>query len=148
MRLWRFIVLISRAELVETHPTLKVQALEDMKVRQRHLIMDVMLIAHLPAVLRIRMFLCLPDPLWLRNLPSSSKNSKKNLNSYCFVTSLWRFIFEKLCKFTFNVERWANCQKKEFAHRSKRSLNFKKRAFWAVRSLSDEVFWQAGHKIS
>jgi hypothetical protein len=29
---WRFIVLIYRAELVETHPTLKVQALEDMKV--------------------------------------------------------------------------------------------------------------------
>ncbi len=34
-----------------------------------------------------------------------------------------------------SVERWANCQKKEFAHRSKRSLNLKKRAFWAVRSL-------------
>jgi hypothetical protein len=47
---------------VETHPTLKVQALEDMKVRQRHLIMDVMLIAQLPPLLRIRMFLCLPDP--------------------------------------------------------------------------------------
>jgi hypothetical protein len=29
-------VLISRAELVETHPTLKVQALEDMKVSCRY----------------------------------------------------------------------------------------------------------------
>jgi hypothetical protein len=51
-----FNVLISRAELVETHPTLKVQALEDMKVRQRHVIVAVMLIAHLPAVLWIRIF--------------------------------------------------------------------------------------------
>jgi hypothetical protein len=34
--------------------------------------------------------------------------------------------------------------KKEFAHRSKRSLNLKERAFWAVRSLSDVTmlsFW-------
>jgi hypothetical protein len=30
---------------------------------------------------------------------------------------------------TMSVERWANCQKKEFAHRSKRSLNLKERAF-------------------
>ena len=36
-----------------------------------------------------------------------------------------------------SAERWANCKKKEFAHRSKRSLNLKERAFWAVRSLSD-----------
>jgi hypothetical protein len=36
-----------------------------------------------------------------------------------------------------SVERWANCPKKEFAHRSKRSLNLKERAFWAGRSLSD-----------
>jgi hypothetical protein len=36
-----------------------------------------------------------------------------------------------------SVERWANCQKKEFAHRSKRSLNLKERTFWAVRSLGD-----------
>jgi hypothetical protein len=36
---------------------------------------------------RIRMFLGLmnPDPSVI--LPSSSKNSKKNLDSYCFVTS-------------------------------------------------------------
>ncbi len=33
-----------------------------------------------------------------------------------------------------SVERWANCQNKEFAHRSKRSLSLKERAFWAVRS--------------
>ncbi len=36
-----------------------------------------------------------------------------------------------------SVERRANWQKKEFAHRSKRSLNLKERAFWEVRSLSD-----------
>jgi hypothetical protein len=36
-----------------------------------------------------------------------------------------------------SVERWANCQKKEYAHRSKQSLNSKERAFWAVCSLSD-----------
>ncbi len=33
-------------------------------------------------------------------LPSSSKNSKKNLDFYCFVTSLWLFIFEEWCKYT------------------------------------------------
>jgi hypothetical protein len=50
--------------------------------------------------IRIRMFLGLPDPhpdplvkarirLWIRILPSSSKNSKKNLDFFCFVlTSL------------------------------------------------------------
>ncbi len=39
-----------------------------------------------------------PDPSII--LLSSSKNSKKNLDSYCFVTSFGRFIFEKLCKCT------------------------------------------------
>ncbi len=46
-------------------------------------------------ILRIRMFLCLldPDPLQylfarIRILPSTSKNMKKNLDFYCFVTSL------------------------------------------------------------
>jgi hypothetical protein len=34
-----------------------------------------------------------PDPFI--KLPSSSKNSKKNLDSYCFVTSFGLFIFEK-----------------------------------------------------
>jgi hypothetical protein len=28
---------------------------------------------------------------WIRILLSSSKNSKKNLDSYCFVTSFWHF---------------------------------------------------------
>ncbi len=45
-----------------------------------------------------------------------------------------------------SVERWANCQKKEFAHRSKRSLNLKERAFLAIRSVSDVTmlgFWWA-----
>jgi hypothetical protein len=32
-----------------------------------------------------------PDPIIL----SASKNSKKNLDSYCFVTSFGLFIFEK-----------------------------------------------------
>ncbi len=50
------------------------------------------------------MFLGLPDPDPLVRgmdsdpsiiLPSSSKNSKKNLDSYCFVTSFGLFIFEK-----------------------------------------------------
>jgi hypothetical protein len=56
---------------------------------------------------RIHMFLGLldpyPDPLVrsmyrirfpIRILLSPSKNSKKNLDSYCFVTSFWHFIFE------------------------------------------------------
>jgi hypothetical protein len=43
---------------------------------------------------RIHMFLCLLDPdpdpsveVWIRILLSPSKKSKKNLDSYCFVTS-------------------------------------------------------------
>ena len=48
------------------------------------------------------------------------------------MSDLWFSEWKKM-----SVERWANCQKKEFAHRSKRSLNLKERAFWAVRSLSD-----------
>ncbi len=36
-----------------------------------------------------------------RILLFSSKNSKKNLDSFCFVTSLWLFIFEKECKCSF-----------------------------------------------
>jgi hypothetical protein len=48
------------------------------------------------------MFLGLPDPDllvrgmdWIQILLASSKISKKNLDSYCFVTSLGLFIFEK-----------------------------------------------------
>ncbi len=33
-------------------------------------------------------------------LPSSVKNSKKNIDLYYFVTSLWFFIFEEWCKAT------------------------------------------------
>ncbi len=36
--------------------------------------------------------------IWIRILLSSSKNSKKNLDSYCFVTSFRLFIFEILCR--------------------------------------------------
>ncbi len=46
----------------------------------------------------IPMFLGHPDPLIWGSDPDSSiikQNSKKNLDSYCFVTSLWLFIFEK-----------------------------------------------------
>jgi hypothetical protein len=39
-----------------------------------------------------------PDPFILL---SSSKNRKKNLESYCFVTIFLLFIFEKLCKYNF-----------------------------------------------
>ncbi len=39
--------------------------------------------------------------VWIRILLSPSKNSKKNLDSYCFVTSFWLFFFEKWCKCTF-----------------------------------------------
>ncbi len=35
---------------------------------------------------------------WIRIHLSSSKNSKKNLDFYCLVTSFWLFIFEKWCK--------------------------------------------------
>jgi hypothetical protein len=39
-----------------------------------------------------------PDPL-VRGMDQDpsiiKKNSKKNLDSYCFVTSLWGFVFEK-----------------------------------------------------
>jgi hypothetical protein len=34
-------------------------------------------------------------PIRLRTFIQSSKNSKKNLNSYCFVISLWLFIFAR-----------------------------------------------------
>jgi hypothetical protein len=48
------------------------------------------------------------------------------------MSDLWFYEWIKM-----SVERWANCQNKEFAQRSKRSLSLKERAFWAVRSLSD-----------
>jgi hypothetical protein len=37
----------------------------------------------------------------IRILLSSSKNIKKTLGSYCFVTSFLLFILEKGCKYTF-----------------------------------------------
>jgi hypothetical protein len=58
------------------------------------------------------MFLGLPDPVPLvRGIDPdpSSENSKKNLDSYCFLASFGLFIFEKLCKFTFK----SNKQKKK-----------------------------------
>jgi hypothetical protein len=47
--------------------------------------------------IRIHMFLDLldPDPFIFK------QNSKKNLDFYCFVTSVLLFIFEKGCKCTF-----------------------------------------------
>ncbi len=59
--------------------------------------------------IRIRMFLGLPDPhpdplvTSTDPVPYSSvtkKDSKKNLDFYCFVTSLWLSIFEEWCKCT------------------------------------------------
>ncbi len=53
--------------------------------------------------IRIHMFLGLPVSdllVWIRILLSSSKTSKKNLDSSCFVTSFGLFIFEKWCKCT------------------------------------------------
>ncbi len=35
--------------------------------------------------------------IWIRILPSSSKNSKETLDLYCFETSLWLFICEEWC---------------------------------------------------
>jgi hypothetical protein len=49
------------------------------------------------------MFLGFPDPdpsvrgmdrIWIRILLSTIKNSKRNLDSYCFVTSFGLFIFK------------------------------------------------------
>ncbi len=53
--------------------------------------------------------------LWIQIHLSSSKNGKKNLDSYCFVTSVWIFIFKKWCKCTF--KKYGNKQKKLFCCR-------------------------------
>ncbi len=49
----------------------------------------------------------------IRILLSSSKNTKKNLDFFCFVTSLWLFI----------IEEWCNCTFKKYIrlHNSKQS---------------------------
>jgi hypothetical protein len=49
----------------------------------------------------------IPNPICIcsRILQSASKNSKKNLDSYCFVPSCGLFIFEKLCKCTFKKQK-------------------------------------------
>ncbi len=39
-----------------------------------------------------------------RILSSTNKKIKKNLDFYCFVTSLWLFIFEEWCKCIFKQE--------------------------------------------
>jgi hypothetical protein len=69
---------------------------------------------------RIHMFLGLPYPdslvrgmiriririrIWVRILLFASKNSKKNLNSYCFVTSFGLFIFENYVNVTFKKQK-------------------------------------------
>jgi hypothetical protein len=51
----------------------------------------------------------------IRILLSASKNSKKNIDSYCFVTSLWLFIFEKWYKCTISSK--SNKQKNIFCWR-------------------------------
>ncbi len=76
--------------------------------------------ALIKAVLRIRIrwFLGLLDPYpFVRGTdlaqdPSIIKEKdKKNLDSYCFVISLWLFIFEKLCKCTFKSNKQKNLVK-------------------------------------
>ncbi len=77
-------------------------------------------------ICRIHIFSGLPDPdpLVRATDPASDfdpdpsmillsiKNSKKNIDSYCFVTSLpMTFIFEKGCKFTF--KKYGKKQKTE-----------------------------------
>ncbi len=46
----------------------------------------------------------------IRILLSSSRNSKKTIDSYCFVTSLWLFIFKKCWKCTFK-KSWRSLTK-------------------------------------
>jgi hypothetical protein len=65
--------------------------------------------------IRIRRFLGLLDPdldqLVKTTAPDPSiikQKSKKILDYYCFVTSLWLFIFEKWCKCTFNKKQQKN----------------------------------------
>jgi hypothetical protein len=50
--------------------------------------------------------------IWIRILLSSSKNSKKNLDFYRFVTYFGLYIFEKLCKCTFKNNKQKNFIKK------------------------------------
>ncbi len=66
-------------------------------------------------VLWIQMILVLPDPdttlfvrIWIWILQSFSKNSKKNLYFYCFVSSLWLLSM----KDNVNVSSKSNKQKK------------------------------------
>ncbi len=47
--------------------------------------------------------------LGIRILPSLNKNIKKNLYFYCFVTSLWLFVFNEWCKCIF--KKYGNKQK-------------------------------------
>jgi hypothetical protein len=57
-----------------------------------------------------------PDPLVRSRIPlSSSKNNKKNLDSYCFVTSFGLLIFEKLLKCTFKKKEAGKPFKKKIA---------------------------------
>ncbi len=70
-------------------------------------------------IYRIHMFLSLPDPLVRGKMDpdpdhsiillSSSKNSKKDLVSYCFETSFALFISEKWCTFKKYGNKQKNC---------------------------------------
>ncbi len=77
----------------------------------------------------------------ISNFQSWAHRSYKLSERSKAVSDLWFSERKKM-----GVERWANWQKKEFAHRSERSLNLKERALWSVRSLSDVsmlIFWGA-----
>ncbi len=45
-----------------------------------------------------------PDPIVRGKDPDSAQIVRKNLYSYCFVTSFWTFIFEKWCKCSYKKE--------------------------------------------
>jgi hypothetical protein len=77
--------------------------------------------------IRIHIFLGLldPDPDPSIILLSLSKYNQKNLDFYCFVTSFWLFIFEKLCKSIF---------KKQYAGK----LFFKYLFFVGILKVNDE----------
>ncbi len=70
-------------------------------------------------------WICRKGQSWAHRCYKLSERSKA-------MSDLWFSEWRKM-----SVELWANCPKKEFAHRSKRSLNLKERAFWAVHSLSN-----------
>ncbi len=74
----------------------------------------------------ILMILSLPDPnpIVQGTYPDTNPSIiKKNLDSYCFVISLWLFIFEKWCKCSFNLPSWRSLTKKAGSGAESRSVH-------------------------